>query len=289
MIIVRLDGGLGNQMFQYAFGRELAERHGTELKLDIGVYSDPALNDPPRTYDLDIFNIQESFASEAEIVRFAKRTRLDIPDRLLNRLLGVKKGHIREPHFHFSNEAYNAPDNVYLSGYWQSEKYFRNVQPQLRREFTFRDPMSENAKAIYDQIVRTNSVCVHVRRTDYLTNPLNGLCGLDYYKKAEQLIRQKTHDPAYFVFSDDINWCRSNLEFEGDTVFVSHDFGPRKFRDDLRLMSACKDFIISNSSFSWWAVWLNTNKCKTVIAPNDWFRDKSLDTNYLIPEEWNRI
>src|SRR5215204_555641 len=106
MIIVRLDGGLGNQMFQYAFGRELAERHETELKLDIGVYSNPAINIPPRTYDLGIFNIQESFASGAEILRLAKRTRLDLPDRMLNRLLGVKKGHIREPHFHFSSEAY---------------------------------------------------------------------------------------------------------------------------------------------------------------------------------------
>jgi hypothetical protein len=290
MIISRISGGLGNQMFQYAFGRELALRHNTELKLDLGVYTDPKQREePPRSFDLDIFNISADVASDEEIFRLAKRVRNRFADRVLNRLLGVKKGHLRESHFHFSEAAYNAPDGVYLSGYWQSPKYFRGAEELLRREFTVRDAIIENAGPIFNNIARTNSVCVHVRRGDFVVNPLNGLYGVDYYKKAEELILERVTDPHYFVFSDDIEWCRSNLSFAGPTRFVDDDFGPRKFRDDLRLMSACKHFVIANSSFSWWAAWLNPDNGKTVVAPAEWFRDPTLDTKDLIPKEWLRI
>ena len=289
MIITRLTGGLGNQMFQYAFGRELSERHNTELKLDVESYGPEANQMPPRTYDLGIFNVRETFASAEEIRQLATRVSHDISDRILNRLLGVKASHIREPHFHFSETAYRSSDNVYLSGYWQTERYFRDVEPKLRSEFTFRDPMSENAVPIYDEITASNSVCVHVRRTDFLVNPLNGFYEVDYYRKAEELIRERVSNPAYFVFSDDMDWCEANLAFDGPTQFVSQDFGPLKFRDDLRLMSACKHFVVANSSFSWWAAWLNPDPAKTVIAPKAWFADRSLDTRDLIPEDWIRI
>src|SRR5438094_449525 len=126
MIIVSITGGLGNQMFQYAFGRELAHKHGTELKLDINSYSNPRYNNPPRTYDLNIFNIREVFATHDEIAKLATRVRHDLTERVLNRLFGLKSSHIREPHFHFDEALLDLPDNVYLSGYWQSAKYFRD-------------------------------------------------------------------------------------------------------------------------------------------------------------------
>jgi hypothetical protein len=128
-----------------------------------------------------------------------------------------------------------------------------------------------------------------VRRTDFLTNPLNGFYEVDYYRRAEELIREHVPHPSYFVFSDDMEWCESNLSFAGPTQFVSQDFGPLKFRDDLRLMSACKHFVVANSSFSWWAAWLNPDQTKMVIAPRAWFADQSLDTKDLIPESWIRI
>jgi hypothetical protein len=289
MIITRLNGGLGNQMFQYAFGRELSERHNTELKLDVESFKPEAKQFPQRTYDLGIFNIRETFASAEEIRRLAKRVSHDISDRILNRVVGVKSSHIREPHFHFSETAYSSPDNVYLNGYWQTERYFQNVGPKLRSEFTFRDPMSENAVPIHDQIIASNSVCVHVRRTDFLINPLNGFYEVDYYRQAEELIQKRVPNPAYFVFSDDMDWCEANLSFAGPTQFISQDFGPLKFRDDLRLMSKCKHFVVANSSFSWWAAWLNPAPNKTVIAPRAWFADQSLDTQDLIPADWIRI
>jgi hypothetical protein len=289
MIIVRVTGGIGNQMFQYAFGRALAERHKTEVKLDISFYSDPKWNVPPRTYDLDIFNIHEKFATQEETSKLSKRLNFDIGDRILNRMFGVKRTHIREPHIHFSEIAFSSPDNVYISGYWQSEKYFVQIEPLLRREFTFREPPSANAEKILSRIGSTNSVCVHVRRGDFLTNPLNGVYGTDYFKDAEKVILRNVSDPTYFVFSDDMEWCESNLRFEGPTVFVSDDFGERKFRDDLRLMSNCKHFVIPNSSFSWWAVWLSNRTGNIVIAPKRWLTDPTIDTSDLIPKAWIRL
>ncbi len=289
MIITRLTGGLGNQMFQYAFGRQLAESHRTELKLDLGFYSNPKWNIPVRTYDLDIFNIREALATEDETTRLAKRVRNDLTDRAFNRLFGTKSSHIREPHFHFSQAALDLPDNIYISGYWQSEKYFVGVSDLLRREFTFRDEPSESAAAILTRIQSTNSVCVHVRRGDFLVNPLNGLYGVEYYKKGEEIVSLEVVDPVFYVFSNDMDWCQANLKFDAPTVFVSDDFGERKFRDDLRLMSACKHFIIANSSFSWWAVWLAANNERLVVSPTEWFADPALDTKDLFPKSWIRI
>ena len=289
MIIMRLTGGLGNQMFQYAFGRQLAHRHKTELKLDASIYSDQVANVPRRTYDLGIFNISGQIAHEDEIRRFASWSRNKYVDKLLNRVIGLKPSHIREPHYHFSRAAMDAPDNVYVSGYWQSERYFQDAETQLRDEFTFHDPMCPNAGPIYDAITSTESVCVHVRRGDFVTNPLNGLHGEEYYSAGAKIVARTNRDLSFFVFSDEIEWCRENLRFDGRTTFVDDDFGPMKFRDDLRLMSRCKHFIIANSSFSWWAVWLNRNPQRVVVAPTEWVTDKSLDTRDLYPANWIRI
>lgn len=276
-------------MFQYAFGRRLALKHATQLKLDIQTFFDPRWNNPPRTYELGMFNIEEIFASADEVLRLAKRTRSDLGDRLLNRMLGFKNTYICEPHFHFSEKAFNSPDNVYLSGYWQTEKYFQDIEPQLREDFTFKEAAHESAIPILEKIKSTESVCVHVRRTDFIINPINGLYGVDYYDAAEKAILEKVSDPHYFVFSDDIEWCRSNLRFRGETTFVSDDFGQWKTRDDLRLMASCRHFIIANSSFSWWAVWLGKGDESVVIVPKEWFRDPSLNTRDLIPAGWIRI
>lgn len=289
MIIVRLTGGLGNQMFQYAFGLTLAEKHNSELKLDLSFYSDPVMNIPPRTYDLDIFNISAGIATDEEITGFAKRVKYNLADRALNRVFGVKKSHIREPHFHFSESAYNSPDNVYLSGYWQSTKYFHDIEARLRKELSFREPPSEAAKPILEEIENSESVCVHVRRGDFVTNSFNGLYGREYYDKGAEVIQRSKNDLSFFVFSDDIPWCKQNLKFDGKTTFVDDDFEPVKFRDDLRLMSRCKNFIIANSSFSWWAAWLNEDTTKMVVTPPSWATDPSIDKSEMYLPGWIRI
>jgi hypothetical protein len=292
MIIVGLSGGMGNQMFQYAFARCLAHRRQTELKLDLSFFK----NQPPaetghvfRNYDLDIFAIDENFATEEEVFRLRSRFHHTLLDKIANKIVGVKKSCVREPHFQFSESAYQSSDNVYLSGYWQTEKYFSAIRSLIQSDFTFKEPMTNNATELLSQILSKNSVCVNVRRGDFVTNSFHGSYGPSYFSEAERIMESKVADPTYFVFSDEIEWCRANLQFNNPTVFVSHEFAGRKFQDYLRLMSACKHFIIPNSSFAWWAVWFNENPVKTVIAPAAWFSDTNINTNDLVPADWIRI
>lgn len=291
MIIVRLMGGLGNQMFQYAFGRSVANRNNTELKLDVSFFdkTKPQKGHVVRNFDLDIFNIKENFASPREISRLSRRFKNGLLNKIANKILGQPRTFITQPHFHFSPDVYYSPDNVYLSGYWQTEKYFKNIESLIRSEFTFKEDMSDKAKELLAQIRNSNSVCVNVRRGDFLTNDNLGFQDVDYFEKAEKIISERVSNPIYFVFSDEIEWCENHLKFLTPAVFVSHTFAGRKFQDYLRLMSGCKHFIIPNSSFAWWAVWFNQEKERIVIAPAIWFKDSSLDTKDLIPLDWIRV
>jgi hypothetical protein len=292
MIIVKLAGGLGNQMFQYAFGRCLAHRQGFELKFDRSEFNIEQAGKKGhvfREYDLGILNIQENFATKEEVFKLGKRFENDLLDRACNRIFGRKKSYLLEPHFHFSPTAYNAPDNVYLVGYWQTEKYFKAIEPLIRTEFTFKEEMSEKAKEMLGRINNSNSICLNVRRGDFVTNNFHGSHGAAYFGEADAVIKQKIADYTYYVFSDEIEWCEENLKFDNPTVFVSHEFAGKKFQDYIRLMAACKHFVIPNSSFAWWAVWLNQDKDKIVIAPKIWFTDSSFNTNDLIPAGWIRI
>jgi hypothetical protein len=291
MIIVKLAGGLGNQMFQFALGRHLAHKHQCELKLDLTAFNDkrPRKNFVPRDYDLEIFNVRAEAATSNEIAAFCKRTRVEVLDKALNKMFGTKATYIREPHFHFSREVFNAQDNVYLEGYWQTEKYFADIDSILRSEFSFREPMSDKAESLAQEISCVNSVCVNVRRGDFVTNHRHGWFGTDYFEQGERIIEQNSSDHVFYVFSDDIEWCEENLRFKRPAMFVSHEFSGRKFQDYIRLMALCKHFIIPNSSFAWWAVWFSQNPERTVIAPKRWFNMPSLDTSDLFQPNWIKI
>ncbi len=291
MIIVKIWGGLGNQMFQYAFGRALALRNGTEFKMDIDFYRtvDPEKGHVFRTYDLDILNVKEVFATQKESSRLSRRFQNEFLEKVANKIVGHKKSYIREPHFHFSSIVYNAPDNRYFSGYWQTERYFKEIEPLIRSEFTFKEAMGAKQQELLEKIKNSNSVCVNVRRGDFLTNANLGFQGADYFQRAQPIVQERVKDPTYFVFSDEVDWCEANLRFDGPVNFVSHDFAGRKFQDYLRLMAGCKHYIIPNSSFAWWAVWFNQSNDKLVIAPKVWFRDTSLNTKDLLPADWIRV
>jgi Glycosyl transferase family 11 len=275
MIIVRLMGGLGNQMFQYAFGRALAERHDRVLKIDISVLMDRRKKNDHfvfREYSLDIFDINEDFANAHEVDEFTKRIKNEFLDKLMNRSLGYKSSYIREPHYHFSEEAINSPNNVLVEGYWQSEKYFYSIRQKLKKSFTFKQPPGINCQTWLDEIDNSNSVCVHVRRGDFLINSNHGFCGLPYYQQAQKIMREKINNPSYFVFSDEIEWCRENMQFLSGAKFIPKDFAGYKDQDHLRMMAHCKNFIIPNSSFAWWAAWLGKKENSIVIAPNHWYK-----------------
>lgn len=293
MIIVKIIGGLGNQMFQYAAARRLAEKHSTALKLDVTGFDEYKLH----KYGLHCFQISDCPATKTEIELI--RGNQNILNRL-KRKIGSKigfnnpknKGWIFEKHFNFDAEILEAPDNVLLEGYWQSEKYFVDIADILRREFVIKYQQDIQSQKFADFIKGTESVSLHVRRADYvhdsLTNKVFGTCDRDYYDRGVRYIGDRVSNPHLFIFSDEPQWAKDNLKFDIPMTFVDCNDASRNY-EDLRLMSICKHNIIANSSFSWWGGWLNANPYKLVIAPQKWFNDESRNTKDLIPEQWIKL
>ena len=291
MIIVKLKGGIGNQMFQYAAGRRLTYVLGTELKLDISVFENYNL----RKYELGSFNILEDFASPREVKTLTSQKNgvlAGLVRCLLRRPKDLAPSHIRESYFHFDSEILNLPNNVYLDGYWQNEKYFNNIEDVIRKEFAITVPQTSENQKIAELISSHESVSLHVRRGDYVsdlqTSKVHGTCGLDYYARAIAEIYSRVDSPHFFVFSDDMEWSKANLDISHPVVFVDHNNALTSY-EDLRLMSLCKHHIIANSSFSWWGAWLNQNSCKIVLAPKKWFNSVDYNTKDLIPDGWLKI
>lgn len=295
MIIVRLWGGLGNQMFQYATGRRLAGIHGTRLILDT---SRLAAADTPREFELGYFRIAAEPATEAErdlCAQLERRRRKPLcrmmeKAGLLPRLSGFF--YYRERSFTFDERVLALSDNVCLDGYWQSEKYFREIRDTLTREFIPRGEFSEVNRRLAREMEACDSVSLHVRRGDYVSNPAaaryHGTCDLDYYARAMEEIAKRVAAPRIFVFSDDPEWASANLRLPLPATVIGHN-GASGCGDDMSLMRLCRHHIIANSSFSWWGAWLSRNPGKTVIAPARWFNEAGLDTRDLIPRDWLRI
>lgn len=289
MIIVKLMGGLGNQMFQYAAGRALSLHHQCILKIDLNFLLDRRPREQGfvyRDYDLGIFNIDPAIANEQEIKKLIGEPGRKKTDKIIAALLGRKHNFFKEPSFNFYPNFFQLVMPVYLEGYWQSEKYFQRYEQQIRKDFTFRYIPSQAIQLMAEKIQRTRSVCVNVRRGDFVTNPLHGTASIEYYRHAAKNIESRIASPEYFVFSDDIEWCKVNLSFSAPVHFISHEYAGNKFSDYLYLMTCCSHFIIPNSSFAWWAAWLNNNPDKIIIAPKKWFNKGPKDTQDLIPESW---
>lgn len=291
MVIVKLMGGLGNQMFQYAAGRRLTHILSTELKLDISGFENYNL----RKYELGSFNILEDFASPREVKALTSQKNgflTGLLRCLLRRPKDLAPSHIRESHFHFDSEILNLPNNVYLDGYWQSEKYFNDIEDVIRKEFAITVPQTGESQKMAELISSRESVSLHVRRGDYVsdlhTRKVHGTCNLEYYERAIAEIYSKVDKPHLFVFSDDMEWSKANLNISHPVVFVDHNNFSRSY-EDLRLMRQCRHHIIANSSFSWWGAWLSTYKNKIVIAPKKWFNTLEIDTRDLFPMEWKTI
>ena len=287
MVITRLIGGLGNQMFQYACGRRLADCCGVPLKVDVSGFSAY----PLRQFVLHKFNIRAEVASPDEVRSFSGSSR--IARWLRSRISwGRSLRHYRERSFSFDPALLTADGNVYLDGYWQSEKYFIDIADAIRQDFTLHDLPDGANLALLDSVQACESISLHVRRGDYVSNPetnaVHGVCDVSYYQQAVAHVGERVSSPHFFVFSDDPVWARENLTFSFPTTFVDCN-GPDQPQEDLRLMAACRHNILANSSLSWWGAWLNANSGKTVIAPRQWFRDPKVDTGDLIPAGWIRL
>ena len=284
MIITRISGGLGNQMFQYAIARSMAKRNNDIFKMDLSFYPKQTL----RKYELNLFDIEENIASEKECVKFRGREGLFL--KVLNKLnLPLKRpvSYVREKqNTVFEKEIFSKTGDIYLDGFWQNEKYFIGIREQILEDFTAKKPISEEAQELLEEILVTNSISLHVRRGDYVadthTNTVHGVCDLAYYKRAVEHMIAHTNNPVFYIFSDDITWCKENFDFLEKKIFVDNT---KTAIDDLELMKNCKHNIIANSSFSWWGAWLNRNLNKIILSPLNWVRYNPNNLKW-VPDNW---
>lgn len=278
MIISKVSGGLGNQMFQYAIAKSVAIKYKKSFKLDL---SDISPNSPFK-YRLNMFNIKGVSACQHDINKMKGK------NNFVGKILRKFLGNVLYPFYHkeaertiFDPSVFSNSD-VYLDGYWQNEAYFLDIRASLLDDFSLKSDVSNNAKKYLEPITINNSVSLHVRRGDYSKHPEIGIMDIEYYKKAVEYICKKIDKPVFYIFSNDINWCESNFTFIENKVFINDT---ENEIDDMFLMKNCSHNIVANSSFSWWAAWLNTNKQKTIISPLKWMAVNPKGHKW-VPDSW---
>jgi hypothetical protein len=280
MITVLLRGGLGNQMFQYAFGVSLSRKSGAPLVLDTTYLNDrfPRPGFTFRNFDLDIFAIEPKFTFLSRVSHEAPVPGLwlgmDLVAMNAAHMIGTRKIIFEKKEYVFDAAALVPEKNGTIYGYWQNERYFADEADAVKKEFRFKIPFEGAAAELAHSIAEMNSIALHVRRGDYLKaanmKRLAGATDVDYYGSAVQRIVRSVKDPHFFVFSDDIAWCRENMKIGYPTTYVDGASAGPKASFHLHLMSLAKHNIIANSTFSWWGAWLNANPDKIVIAPKRW-------------------
>jgi len=287
MVTVKLIGGLGNQMFQYAIGRSLAHDLGEKLLLDTSFYDRMHANATPRHYELNHLGIHGEVLQRG----FFSRYWIYLQELLKKKFPLFFQHYVLEKGCNYNLLLLEKRKNLYLDGYWQCEKYFLHNQDIIRQDFQIITPQSDVNKKWAGKIANTNSVCIHVRRGDYVTDPkanqVHGTRGLDYYNKAIIYISKKVNNPVFFVFSDDFEWAKKNISCPSEVHHMDQN-GPDEDYEDLRLMMSCKHFIIANSSFSWWGAWLGDYKDKIVVCPKDWFNNSDMKMD-IICDSWVKI
>lgn len=287
-VITRLLGGLGNQFFQYATGRSLSARLGAELFLDDSLLIKRRSDVTYREYAFDEYQIRGRKLGSNEYRAVQARVRRPVRYLIEAGLIRSPYSYYREQHFNYDPKLFEVSGDVIIEGYWQSARYFSNIADELRVELQPVTPLPTSAQGYLEKIKLQNSVSLHVRRGDYLSNAgaaaTYATCDLQYYRRAVAIIAQRVSNPVFFVFSDAPDWAKENLQIDYPIVLISQpDAWPAY--EDLRLMSYCTHNIIANSSFSWWGAWLNDNPDKIVVAPSLWFKNDN-DTCDLILPEW---
>ncbi|MBL0355779.1 MAG: alpha-1,2-fucosyltransferase [Chitinophagaceae bacterium] len=275
MVIVHISAGLGNQMFQYALYHTFIDK-GLPAKIELSAYSTKGER---RKYELEkVFGVKPLVASviELEYLKVISKVKFKLFDQPY-----------KETHQDFGtwNDKVRIIQSGYLNGYWQSEKYFIDIQDKIRKLFTFPALTDSNNQGMLKLIQENNAVSIHIRRSDYLENE-NWAMGLGYYQKAIALMKTKFANALFIVFSDDINWAKKN--FTGaDYKFVDFNTDMDSYKD-MQLMSQCNHHIIANSSFSWWGAWLNPGRDKVVVAPDRWIPSIK-GTRDIIPGNWIKL
>jgi len=285
-VVVRLMGGLGNQMFQYAAARALAVRRRSEVGLDLSWFEIDAgyAPGPRRCFELDIFSLPafttvvDGWRNDPPGYRTELRRRFARPRVIRDR--GPRA-------------LFRAPgDCLIVDSYFHSERYFEAIADTIRSDFTFTPPPTGRNLELGEEIASSEAISIHVRRGDYVSDPatnrFHGTRSIGYYERAVELLAERCRQPALYVFSDESDWCERNLRFEHPVTYVSHNTGEASF-EDMRLMSLCRHHVIANSSFSWWGAWLNDRPDKRVVAPLNWFGDPANRPPDITPPDWVRL
>ncbi len=302
MIIVKISGGLGNQLFQYAVARSISIKLDRKLLLDDSWYRDihsqENQDDPNATtireFLLNNYKIQSRVIN---IFHLNWINRLKIRSKTSNVFKYLVDGPLNNLSYKYvDNKNYSLKDieestHIYLKGYWQNSNIIEDYKDTIYGDLVLQQPLSENNSNYLNSINASNSVAIHFRRDDYInksvSRKVHSSCSNNYYYNGIEYVKEKITNLKYFVFSDDIIWVKDNLKFDKNTIFIDND-GPTY--EHLFLMSQCKHQIIANSTYSWWAAWLNTNPDKIIITPEFWYHDKDLNNTIIrIPDNWIKI
>lgn len=286
MKIVQCIGGFGNQMFQYAFYKSLESKF-SDVKLDVSPFKNYKTHNG---FELEkVFGINYCSPSFFEKISLSFRSGGFLFRLLRHIFQGKRSNEFFEDGLSFKTEALTRRESLYYIGYWQSWKYFHEIEEIIRNDFSFDEdilPMSN--REILTKIRNVNSVSIHIRRGDYIGNPIyDNITTSEYYNNAIDFINERVQDPFYFIFTNDPKWCTKHINFPNMHI-VDVNSGVTSFWD-MFLMSQCKHNIIANSSFSWWGAWLNENKSKIVVAPRKWINKDSANIDDIIPPTWERI
>ncbi len=298
MITVEIMGGLGNQMFQYAAGLSVAKKNNTDLVLDLTHLNHRLPTKSKYTFrelQLDIFNLEIRTTFLSKVPKILRNPAYVI-QVTINKIIKKfnQRHHLTEKTMYALDLDVFTDSSRYLQGYWQNIRYFKDIEPDIKRIFTsFKNPLPEICLAKLREITDSNSVCVNFRKTDYVTNKqareLYGEITDEYYQKALDVVAGKTGDIHIFVFSDDVTWSKQNFKTKYKVTYIEEDCAGWKYSGYFRLMMACKHNIIPNSTFAWWPAYLNQNKDKIVIVPKKWITDDSLDPSGLFECNWLKI
>lgn len=290
-VIARIEGGLGNQLFQYATARTLADRLDCELTLDLRGLEENG----DRPFQLDHYRIRAAVASSEELA--------ELPEWRASRWRRMRSSFSQwvpllssypvfwPRGFAFDRRFECISRPAYLVGYWQTEKYFVWNRSRLLQDIQLVTPLPPHTPLL-DEIRAANSVALHIRRGDYVSNPaaakFHGLCDLTYYHAAINLLKNRFKDIQIVVFSDEPAWACDNLHLELPTIFVDAN-PPDSGHLDLELMRHCRHHVVANSSFSWWGAWLCERAGQMVCAPRRWFADPRTDISDVVPASWIQL
>jgi len=285
MKIIRFLGGLGNQMFQYAFYKAMKKKY-TNVSVDLASYKTDRSHNGYELEKLFDLTLKKTNSFSAGIYNIENQKKLH---KTIRNIFNLRKYYEEEKKYYsFDPNVFADNKKRYYYGFWQNQQYFLTSEKEIRKDFTFKPPTDPKNISILDKINYTNSISIHIRRGDYVNHPsFGGICEQEYYQKAIRYIKDCIENPSYFIFSNDIDWCIENLHME-DAEFISWNTGKSSYID-MQLMSSCKHNIIANSSFSWWAAWLNNHSDKIVIGPERWLQDEEFDTSTLMPTSWIRL